>query len=93
MAKHLILIHGRSFKPEKDDLEANWFDAIEHGLKRDNHTMALDVYSQMKKTFVYYGGITNDFLSRTGKVYDMGADVKDRGRASNNSRDIPRRLS
>ena len=79
MAKHLILIHGRSFKPGKGDLAANWFGAIKHGLKRDNHNKALDVYSKITKTFVYYGGISNKILSRTGKVYDMEVDVKDRG--------------
>ncbi|CDT46924.1 hypothetical protein VCR4J2_570015 [Vibrio coralliirubri] len=35
MAKKIIFIHGRAQKPDKDSLQALWYEAIEHGLERD----------------------------------------------------------
>ena len=78
MAKHLMLIHGRHFKPNKTDLRANWLGAIRHGLKRDGHEDALAVYRGMKPTFVYYGNISNKFLKKYDDSYDKAADVADR---------------
>ena len=77
MDKHLILVHGRSFKPQRDRLRALWFEAIEHGLERDNHRGALDRYGDTTKTFTYYGDISNNFLvSRAGSA-DRYNEVKD----------------
>ena len=35
MAKRIILVHGRGFKPDKAVLERTWAAAITHGLERD----------------------------------------------------------
>ena len=78
MAKHLMLIHGRHFKPNMTDLRANWLDAIKHGLERDGHKDALAVYRERKPTFVYYGNISNKFLKKYDDSYDKEADVADR---------------
>ena len=78
MAKHLFLIHGRSFKPARDTLEANWFEAIEHGLQRDGHEDGLRGFRDTQRTFVYYGDISNAFLEGTGEEYDEAADTADR---------------
>jgi len=75
--KTLIFIHGRSWKPEKDDLEQLWLDAIEHGIKRDCPDK-LQAFQKVNKTFVYYGDISNKFLfAKTGKKPPV-ADVKSR---------------
>lgn len=78
MAKRLILIHGRHFKPAKDILKANWCDAIRHGLKRDKDEKLLTTYDGIDKNFVYYGDLSNAFLRKHGSTYDETKDVKDR---------------
>ena len=78
MAKRLILIHGRHFKPARNVLEVNWLDAIRHGLKRDKDENLLTTYDGINKTFVYYGNFSNAFLRKHGKTYDEPKDVKDR---------------
>lgn len=61
--KTLILVHGRSWKPPKADLRKLWLDALVHGIKRDA-PHALDDFKAAKKEFVYYGDISNRFLSK-----------------------------
>ena len=78
MAKHLMLIHGRHFKPDEEDLKKNWLEAIEYGLERDKHEQALNVYRSMDPTFVYYGDISNEFLENCGYSYKKEEDVEDR---------------
>ena len=76
--KHLILVHGRSFKPASPDLEALWFDALHHGLQRAASTAALTSYDMALKTFIYYGDISNAFLLNKGRTYDVQDDLTDR---------------
>ena len=78
MAKRLILIHGRHFKPAKNVLEANWSDAIRHGLDRDGHKSLLPIYNDIEPIFVYYGDLSNAFLRNHGATYDETKDIKDR---------------
>ncbi len=66
MNKTLILIHGRSWKPEESSLRSLWLDAIRSGLKRDN-TEAYNRFSNVKVEFVYYGDINNRFLEEALK--------------------------
>ena len=80
MPKHLILIHGRSFKPASDTLRQNWFAAIEHGLKRDRHEEGIDAFNEIPKQLVYYGDISNRFLRTHSYHYDEDQDVADRER-------------
>ena len=63
MNKTLLLIHGRSWKPEKPSLRNLWLDAIKSGLKRDN-TEAYKRFREVKVEFVYYGDINNSFLEK-----------------------------
>ena len=78
MPKHLIFIHGRSFKPGLDTLRQNWFDSIEHGLQRDRRKEGLDAFNSIRKQFVYYGDISNAFLRTHRYRYDEDRDVEDR---------------
>ena len=78
MARHLFLIHGRSFKPARETLERNWVDAIAHGLERDGHDDRLRSFRDLQRTFVYYGDISNAFLRGDGEEYDEAADTADR---------------
>ena len=81
MGKHLVLIHGRHFKPSKHALQELWFEAIEHGLDRDCSHL-VKTYQDIKRTFVYYGDISNEFLSRNRRrcedLYDECKDLNDR---------------
>ena len=91
MSKHLILIHGRHFKPAEDVLKANWLDAIRHGLARDGHKSLLPTYDDtIKRTFVYYGNFSNAFLRNYGNTYDEPADVKDRRECLDQLKQYPR---
>lgn len=89
MMKHLMLIHGRSFKPAEARLKKLWFNAIKFGLQRDGYDNALN--KKIKKTFVYYGNISNDFLSASGNFndqdkgsYDQEEDLLDRNECLEN---------
>lgn len=79
--KHIILIHGRHFKPKKSVLTKNWKDALEHGITRDNTSSILKKYKDVKKTMVYYGDISNEFLRGKGKRYTESTDIIDRRKA------------
>jgi hypothetical protein len=61
MAKKILLIHGRHFKPPKADLRKLWLDAIRHGIKRD-HPDKLEAFDRATVELVYYGDISNDYL-------------------------------
>lgn len=78
MAKHLIMIHGRHFKPDADTLEKNWFAAVRHGLAREHGAQAADAFDAVDKKMVYYGDYSNEFLRSMGKNYDEAADIIDR---------------
>ena len=75
--KHLILVHGRHFKPAKDQLERIWCSAIEHGIQRDSPELLAE-YHSIKRTFIYYGNISNRFLEEHDDSYDEAADLCDR---------------
>lgn len=79
MDKHLFLIHGRSFKPSEHALKGLWFDAIKHGVCRDCKSL-LEEYEKVKRTFVYYGDISNRYLKCHGRTYNEQDDLSDRSR-------------
>lgn len=78
MAKRLILIHGRNFKPAADFLEGTWCEALRHGLQRDFGDGAGTKFDRLVKDFVYYGDISNEFLYAAGKDYDEEHNRKER---------------
>lgn len=64
-AKHLILIHGRSIKPEKAGMRRLALDAIKEGLHRANHDLIANKIGKsgngnIKFSFAYYGHINNE---------------------------------
>jgi hypothetical protein len=81
MSKHLVLVHGRSFKPDEASLTANWLEALRHGLERDAGAAALAAFENAHKTMAYYGDLSNDFLRSVGREYDEIPDIEDRQRA------------
>jgi hypothetical protein len=77
MGKTIILIHGRHFKPNEEDLKTLWLDALAHGLARDMPA-TIPHYTAATKAFVYYGDTSKRFLLKQGEAYDEDADLKDR---------------
>ncbi len=82
MAKKIVLIHGRNFKPEKEALKEIWLGALRHGIKRDHDTDILGSYDAVAKSaeFVYFGDVSNAFLRKRGREYDAEDDISNRRR-------------
>ncbi len=78
MNKHIILIHGRHFKPEQQQFEAIWLAALRHGIARDYDKEKVKLWDDTQKTMVYFGDLSNEFLSDIEKEYNEEADVADR---------------
>jgi len=68
MSKKIILVHGRSYKPNKKILKRNWIDATQYGINRDFGEKELAKFNQLKPKIemAYYGDLSNDFLSKHG---------------------------
>ena len=77
MSRSIIFVHGRSFKPPKQDLWKLWNEAVQHGIGRDRPGM-LRRYRNAKKEFVYFGDISNSFLRSKGHKYNAKSDVQSR---------------
>ena len=63
MAKTILLIHGRGFKPAKADLRDLLIEALHHGVGRD-HPSKLPALRAVRTELAYYGDLSNEFLSR-----------------------------
>lgn len=83
MGKHIFFMHGRSFKPDIKEIKENWYRAIEYGIQRDFGSQARQQFQNTKKTFIYYGHISNHFLNQIGKNYNKEMDVEDRNTSLN----------
>jgi hypothetical protein len=63
MAKHLIIIHGRSTKPPEEEKRRLTMTALLAGLRRVNVEAAEAIeQSTVKVSFVYYGDINNRII-------------------------------
>jgi len=91
MTKRIILVHGRGFKPDKGELERIWSEAIARGIARDRGMEALSRFESCARDFVYYGDLTNEFLSGRGGTYDRDADLADRRRCLDGLRGLETR--
>jgi hypothetical protein len=67
MGKSIILVHGRDFKPPREALRDLYVSAVRLGLQRD-HPARLAAFDQATIDFVYYGDLSNAFLSRVRGV-------------------------
>lgn len=75
MAKTIVLVHGRHFKPPEEALKALWLEALRWGIERD-HPDKLDAYDAVRKDFVYYGDVSNEFLTEA-----LGVTLRDDSRS------------
>lgn len=79
MARTILFVHGRSFKPSKAALSRIWQEALRHGIGRDRPEK-LDAFDRATREFVYFGDVSNAFLRSLGQDYDEAADVESRRR-------------
>jgi len=80
MAKRIIMVHGRGFKPDRDALCELWVEAIGHGLERDRGADARAGFESCARAFAYFGDASNEYLRDRRGPYDCDADVGDRRR-------------
>ena len=79
--KHIFLVHGRNFKPEKERLYGFWQEALKFGIEKDFGKETAKKFADTRLTAVYYGDLSNQFLrDECGKTYDEEKDVDDRRR-------------
>ncbi len=76
MAKKILFIHGRSYKPKQEDWEKLWKDAVTFGIKRDR-PQALEPFRTARKEYIYYGDLSNAFLEKA-KNETRPDDIQDR---------------
>ena len=81
--KHIIVIHGRNIKPAQKPYEDLQKDALLQGFNRVDPKQAKRIKDgKVKVTFVYYGDINNEILSRNKKDFaKLTAKDPDNGNA------------
>ena len=80
MAKRIIMVHGRGFKPDREALNELWVAAIGHGLERDRGADARAGFESCTRAFAYFGDASDAYLRDRRSSYDRDADVADRRR-------------
>lgn len=65
MRKTILLIHGRGFHPGEPITRQLWLAALRHAVRRD-YPRKLDALDDASKQLIYFGDISNAFLSRIG---------------------------
>jgi len=76
----LLFVHGRSFKPDADDLLDLAVAAMTAGIQRDCPEI-IDTFHAIDKQIAYYGDLSNEILGGMGKRYDEKLDIGDRRNA------------
>ena len=76
MPRSILLVHGRSYKPPKKELQELWIEALRFGIERDRPEK-LQAFTEATIEFAYYGDISNAYLS---EVFDeeVPEDMEDR---------------
>lgn len=88
--KRLVYVHGRDFKPCKEDSFDLSVAALTAGIERDYPECA-EQFRALHKHFAYYGDLTGDFLVSQGQRYDETLDVGDRRNALINLKSIAKK--
>lgn len=89
-SRSILLVHGRDFKPARDDLLEICLNAIRAGIQRD-YPDRVEAYDVVSKDMAYFGDLTNALLIAAGKSYDEKLDMGDRQNAFAALQNIPAR--
>jgi hypothetical protein len=89
-SRSILLVHGRDFKPARDELLGISLQAMRAGIQRDypDHVEAFDA---IPKDMAYFGDLTNALLISEGESYDEKLDMGDRQNAFSALQKIPAR--
>jgi hypothetical protein len=91
MAKRIIMVHGRGFKPDQEVFGQSWVEAIGHGLERDRGADARAEFESCARAFAYFGDASNEYLRDRRGPYDREADIADRRRCLDTLRQLEAR--
>lgn len=80
VARSILLVHGRDFKPAEEALLEISLSAIRAGIERD-YPDAIEAYDALRKDMAYFGDLTNAYLESIGRHYDERLDIGDRNNA------------
>lgn len=74
---HLLLVHGRDFKPAEEVYKELSMSALRVGIARD-FPDSLEAFDSIHKSVAWYGDLSAEILKSAGKNYDETLDVGDR---------------
>ncbi len=83
----LLLVHGRDFKPGRNNYLDLSVAALRAGIERD-YPLQLDAFNAVQKHLAWYGDLSEEVLRARGKHYDLELDVGDRQNALSALRQI-----
>lgn len=87
MARSVLLMHGRDFKPAADTYLDLALTAMRAGLERDAPD-CVACFDELSKDLAWYGDLNAEVLKKGGNSYDEGLDVGDRQNALRTLRGI-----
>ncbi len=85
--RSLIVVHGRAFKPAEEVYSDITLAAIRSGVERD-YPDQLGALDDIQKRIVWYGDLSAEILTASGKKYDESLDVGDRRNALDALRNV-----
>ncbi len=88
--RSLLLVHGRDFKPGRDNYMDLSLAALRAGVERD-YPQQLDGFDAVQKHIAWYGDLSEEILRGRGKNYDVELDIGDRRNALHALRQITER--
>lgn len=88
--RSLLLVHGRDFKPGRDNYMDLSMAALRAGVERD-YPQQVDSFDAVQKHIAWYGDLSAEILRGRGKKYDVELDIGDRRNALNALRQIKER--
>jgi len=88
--RSILLVHGRDFKPDAVSLFDLSIAALRAAIDRD-YPDSVHIFDGIACDIAYYGDLTNELLSRHGKIYDAPLDLGDRSNALAELRNISSR--
>jgi len=78
--RSLLLVHGRDFKPAAEVYMDISMAAMRAGIERD-FPDCVAAFDQLQKHIAWFGDLSADVLTASGKTYDEALDVGDRRNA------------
>ncbi|HEY5641249.1 MAG TPA: hypothetical protein VIS31_00110 [Woeseiaceae bacterium] len=85
--RSLLLVHGRDFKPAGDVYMDISLAALRAGMERD-FPDCVAAFDLLQKHIAWYGDLSADVLTASGKSYDETLDVGDRRNALDTLRSV-----